>query len=840
MSDAAAEPRRRSWLRRLAATQAVLILAVVALRRTPQTNPELLQHGPRDLGYRTARKIQGRAPGAALTTHLRGPLPTNSWWLDLARSPADDPSAAAYAVPFLFEKTSRGLRASPTHLQASPDAVLTLHDARSGLVLGTTEKMGAAVVKSAGELGVVLAWPAGASAPVTRGAAFLTMRYDKTTPLIHSEAPLHLQAHNNITVDGVRVACDGRRMRVKNVIELVTDADQQWALYTDAPLQVTCTSKTSLELLATAPQSLTLRAALLTACAYGTAADACSDQGDVRVERLKQNRALFGGAAARTKAPSTTSNDLAWELQDNSALLTFSFHDGSDVFYALDQHVGWGALTPAGPCVDSLNGVACPVVGTTWKLRVPLGPEPSLKARRVLSIKDKRAIRDVLKADVTQKLPAYYSSGAGDTYFSGKEFARRARLAVIADEVHEPDTAALLATEVLAALRAWLNPKNAAAPFLYDGEWGGLVNCGCAFDEVTQQCTNNPLKDECPNLGACGADFGNAFYNDHHFHYGYFSYAAAVACQYAVCSRDDKARFLLLARDYANPTSDAFAVAARHKDWYLGHSWASGVCEPGNPNGRNQESSSEAVHAYEASYLLASRLGDRRLQAVSRVLAATEVDATQRYWHAATSPQVPLAYERPVVGMRWSTIAQFGTWFGGNPVFSYGIQLIPLTPYAEVRDSVAFSRALLPFYERDCDKLCEDEGWSISLIALKAAAGDRQHAWDKALALDAKAFDGAGGDGHSRANLLYWIATRDPGLEKWATPAPSAAVKASPPPISAPVPDCVDGPGLAASRNCPATAPHVCYAGPSRGGCSRAPWKKLDCARSCKRPKGFN
>ena len=38
-------------------------------------------------------------------------------------------------------------------------------------------------------------------------------------------------------------------------------------------------------------------------------------------------------------------------------------------------------------------------------------------------------------------------------------------------------------------------------------------------------------------------------------------------------------------------------------------------------------------------------------------------------------------------------------------MFAYGIQLIPLTPYAEVRDSTAFSRALLPFYERDCDVL---------------------------------------------------------------------------------------------------------------------------------------
>ena len=29
-------------------------------------------------------------------------------------------------------------------------------------------------------------------------------------------------------------------------------------------------------------------------------------------------------------------------------------------------------------------------------------------------------------------------------------------------------------------------------------------------------------------LSAGGADFGNGQYNDHHFHYGYFAYAAAA------------------------------------------------------------------------------------------------------------------------------------------------------------------------------------------------------------------------------------------------------------------------------------------------------------------------
>ena len=95
------------------------------------------------------------------------------------------------------------------------------------------------------------------------------------------------------------------------------------------------------------------------------------------------------------------------------------------------------------------------------------------------------------------------------------------------------------------------------------------------------------------------------------------------------------------------------------------------------------------------------------------------------------------------------------------------------------------------------------------MIGLKAAAFDRAGAWDAALALDGKAFDQAGGDGHSRANLLYWIATRDPGLERMATPVPTVSRVVSPAPVASPVPDCVDGPGRAAAKARPATAPHV-------------------------------
>jgi len=59
----------------------------------------------------------------------------------------------------------------------------------------------------------------------------------------------------------------------------------------------------------------------------------------------------------------------------------------------------------------------------------------------------------------------------------------------------------------------------------------------------------------------------------------------------------------MLVRDIANPSSeDEYFPAFRHKDWYLGNSWASGIPTVGGQpylNGRNQESSSEAIAAYE-------------------------------------------------------------------------------------------------------------------------------------------------------------------------------------------------------------------------------------------------
>ena len=136
-------------------------------------------------------------------------------------------------------------------------------------------------------------------------------------------------------------------------------------------------------------------------------------------------------------------------------------------------------------------------------------------------------------------------------------------------------------------------------------------------------------------------------------------------------------------RDIANPSiHDKNFPAFRHKDWFLGNSWASGIATLGGApyiNGRNQESSSEAIHAYEAIALYGSVMmhafGDgtaddstlnefgltaRRISLMGRLLSATEVRSAQRYWHVlhgeqATKSIYPQNYKPSVVGMMWQT-----------------------------------------------------------------------------------------------------------------------------------------------------------------------------------------
>lgn len=146
------------------------------------------------------------------------------------------------------------------------------------------------------------------------------------------------------------------------------------------------------------------------------------------------------------------------------------------------------------------------------------------------------------------------------------------------------------------------------------------------------------------------------------------------------------------------------------------------------PNGRNQESSSEAISAYEAVALYGraasrfvfglneSNASDaenkatcERVYNMGRLLLATEIISAQVYYHVeARNPHKPLRriypdiYEPKVVGMLWSMLAQQQTWFGAQPWKSYGIQLMPLTPAAVYRDQITWVDEMLPIFNASC------------------------------------------------------------------------------------------------------------------------------------------
>ncbi len=191
-----------------------------------------------------------------------------------------------------------------------------------------------------------------------------------------------------------------------------------------------------------------------------------------------------------------------------------------------------------------------------------------------------------------------------------------------------------------------------------------------------------------------GADYGNGIYNDHNFHYGYHVYAAAViAKEDAQFLAKYKNQILMYVRDYANPSqSDPFFVFSRSKDWFTWHSWAGGLFVFGD--NRNQESTSESINSYYAISLLGNVLNNKYIGDFGRMLNTMEIVSTKKYWQM---PSYNTVYPEPfrsnlMVGMVWSTKADYATWFGGNPEFIHGINFLPFTPITEEYLDVKFMK----------------------------------------------------------------------------------------------------------------------------------------------------
>jgi endo-1,3(4)-beta-glucanase len=144
-------------------------------------------------------------------------------------------------------------------------------------------------------------------------------------------------------------------------------------------------------------------------------------------------------------------------------------------------------------------------------------------------------------------------------------------------------------------------------------------------------------------------------------------------------------------RDIINPsTQDPYFPVTRCRDWYAGHSWASGIAN--GAGSRDQESTGEAVNGYYGALLWATVSLSQDFVNYANLLLATEIQASQIYWHmypqkSASDPLNPY----PEAGMRALTTVgnvedwQSGAWlfWGSQRSEIAAIQILPLTPDKE-------------------------------------------------------------------------------------------------------------------------------------------------------------
>ncbi|RKF60560.1 putative endo-1,3-beta-glucanase, partial [Erysiphe neolycopersici] len=286
-----------------------------------------------------------------------------------------------------------------------------------------------------------------------------------------------------------------------------------------------------------------------------------------------------------------TSVTLVGSVNSDSGSYTFSYIKGglsntTLVMFALPHHVASFSLDTSKKITDiqletTTKGKATAIVADSWTMIEhlptiigfrPWNPQfPNDK--KILSANTVNSIRKVANVEISQDMAN--QTNLNSFYFSGKALAKFASVVYTLKELLDDECVAQVGLSKLKSSFALFISNKNQSPLFYETAWKGVVSSATY------------------STGDKERDFGNTYYNDHHFHFGYFILAAAligsIDPNWAQANKD---YINTLVRDIANPSSaDTYFPVSRCFDWYHGHSWASGLFE--SSNGKDQESSSE-------------------------------------------------------------------------------------------------------------------------------------------------------------------------------------------------------------------------------------------------------
>lgn len=345
-----------------------------------------------------------------------------------------------------------------------------------------------------------------------------------------------------------------------------------------------------------------------------------------------------------------------------------------------------------------------------------------------------------LEAEVNALEP----SNPGDFYFWGGNFGAVARLALIAEHVGRNDLIDKVVVVLKESINHWFDPAHKPAAAFETG-WGGFVNA---------EGWNNTW-----------VDFGNAYYNDHHFHYGYLLAGAAVIGKYDPAWLNQHIDFLNhVARDVGNPSpNDPHYTVTRHLDFFAGHSWASGIANGAGP--RDQESSGEAINGYYGLLLFAHASNNQALIDYSRLILAIEIAGAQEYWHlypTINNPEDPYPEQefRNLVTVGNVMDTQTGAWlfWGGQRIQIAAIQILPLTPIGQVTYDREWMEQVVPYCKGELDDPTIEDAFKSVIYAAYAKVNPQQ-----AYLSSETLFDW--GTGNTASNQLYFVSTQTSGQD---------------------------------------------------------------------------
>lgn len=274
-----------------------------------------------------------------------------------------------------------------------------------------------------------------------------------------------------------------------------------------------------------------------------------------------------------------------------------------------------------------------------------------------------------------------------DTYWGGKGLTQMALYMMFAREMGDTALFVQCRDRLKENLIDWytFTPGENDRFFARFERWGGLVGYNTSYDSET--------------------------FNDHHFHYGYFSLASALLALVDKDFRDNYGEMArLVVKDYANwERQDTRFPFFRTFDPWAGHSFAGGM---GDGNGNGQESSSEAMQGWGGMYLLGVALGDREMRDAGLFGWVSEARGVAEYWfdrhddpsadysvanyHQQTTEGYNIPYslfsstysrdgvEHTMTPPYNSNLTCHGvgwwTYFGWDAIFMQGIQWMPISP----------------------------------------------------------------------------------------------------------------------------------------------------------------